>query len=160
MSSLDTCRRQMALKGKELIESSINLAQYARNKINEIPGFYCFGNEIINKKGIYDVDPTKLTICCRKLGITGYELYNILSKEYNIQLELADFYNVLAICSLGDNKNSIDALIYSLSKISNKFFKNKKLQKNFLSLPSIPKQILNPRKAFFAEKKLLNMSMT
>lgn len=153
MSSLDTCRRQMALKGKELIESSINLAQYARNKINEIPGLYCFGNEIINKKGIYDVDPTKLTICCRKLGITGYELYNILSKEYNIQLELADFYNVLAICSLGDNKNSIDALIYSLSKISNKLCKNKELKENFLNLPSIPEQILDPRKAFFTEKE-------
>ena len=45
MASLDCARRQIALQGKELLEETIDLSNYARDEINKIPGFYCFGKK-------------------------------------------------------------------------------------------------------------------
>ena len=39
MASLDCARRQIAINGKELLDKAINLANYAREEINKIPGF-------------------------------------------------------------------------------------------------------------------------
>ena len=104
MASLDCARRQIALNGKELLDKTIELSNYARNEINKIPGFYCFGQEILGTEGVYALDPTKITVTCRDLGITGYDLDMILSNKYHIQVELSDLYNVLAVGSFGDTK--------------------------------------------------------
>lgn len=152
MASLDCARRQIALNGRELLDKTIDLLNYARSEINKIPGFYCFGEEVLNKPGAFAFDPTKLTINCRKLGITGYELDMTLSNKYHIQMELSDFYNALAVGSFGDTKENIDALISALKEISNEHFgKNSELS-DFFDIPKIPKQIQIPREAFNSVK--------
>lgn len=62
LSSLDISRRNLALRVRETFEKVIELAEYARKEINEIPGFYAFSKEIINKDSVYDFDVTKLSI--------------------------------------------------------------------------------------------------
>ena len=152
MASLDTSRRQIALHGKELLKDAINLYTYAREEINKIPGFYSFGNEILGKPGVFALDPTKLTISCRELGITGDELEKILSTKYHIQMELSDFYNVLAVGSFGDTKENIDLLISALKKISEEFYGKKTPLQDFLDIPDIPESKLTPRQAFYSLK--------
>ncbi len=154
LASLDCTRRQLALNGKELIEKSIELSNYARNEINKIDSLYCFGEELENGNGFFDFDPTKLTINCRKLGLTGYELDNILSTRYHIQLEMSDTYNGLAVGSFGDTKESIDALVRALKDIRKNTLP-KDINNFSMNLPKIPKQILNPRQAFQANKRLV-----
>lgn len=154
MASMDCARRQIALHGKELLDKTIDLCNYARREINRIPGFYCFGNEVIGKPGAYSFDPTKITITCRDLGITGYDLDMILSNDYHIQMELSDLYNVLAVGSFGDTKEHIDALIKALKEISLKYISNSKNKKSsFIDIPDTPKQILSPREAFYGSKE-------
>lgn len=152
MASLDTSRRQIALHGKELLKNTIELYTYAREEINKIPGFYSFGNEILGKPGVFALDPTKLTISCRELGITGDELEQILSTKYHIQMELSDFYNVLAVGSFGDTKENIDLLISALKKISEEFYGKKTPLQDFLDIPDIPESKLTPRQAFYSLK--------
>lgn len=152
MASLDCARRQIALHGKELLDKTIDLLNYARSEINKIPGFYCFGEEIVNKPGAYSLDPTKLTISCRDLGITGYELDMILANQYHIQMELSDFYNVLAVGSFGDTKENIDALISALKEISKDHYGKGEELSDFFDIPKIPKQIQIPREAFNSVK--------
>lgn len=152
MASLDTSRRQIALHGKELLKNTIELYTYAREEINKIPGFYSFGNEILGKPGVFALDPTKLTISCRELGITGDELEKILSTKYHIQMELSDFYNVLAVGSFGDTKENIDLLISALKKISEEFYGKKTPLQDFLDIPDIPESKLTPRQAFYSLK--------
>lgn len=153
MASLDCARRQIATEGEKLLDKSIELSNYARYKINKIPGLYCFGKEIIGNKGVFSLDPTKITITCRDLGITGYNLDTILSNKYCIQMELSNIYNVLAVGSFGDTKENIDYLIKALKEISRKYGRNKKEKLDFLDIPDIPKQIETPREAFNASKK-------
>lgn len=152
MASLDCARRQIALHGKELLSKAIDLSSYARYKINNVPGFYCFGEEIVGNPGVVSLDPTKITITCRDLGITGYDLDMILSNKYHIQMELSDLYNILAVGSFGDTKENIDALINSLEEVSTEYYGRGTRKSDFLDMPSIPVQLKIPRDAFNSEK--------
>lgn len=153
MASLDCARKQIALEGKELLEKTIELCKYTRNEINKIPGFYCFGEEILGVPGAYAFDPTKITISCRELGITGYELDTILADKYHIQFELSDFYNALAVGSFGDTKEGMDKLLSALKEISKEYYGKKSEISDFLDIPPIPERKLIPREAFNAEKE-------
>ncbi|WP_163194440.1 aminotransferase class I/II-fold pyridoxal phosphate-dependent enzyme [Clostridium thermarum] len=153
MASLDCARRQIALHGKELLDRAIDLANYARSEINKIQGLYCFGDELIGNPGVYAIDPTKLTITCRDLGITGYDLDMILVNKYHIQVEMSDLYNVLAVGSFGDTKENIDKLINALREISSKYAgKQEIIKQDFIDIPDIPPASLNPRQAFNSKK--------
>lgn len=155
MASLDCARRQIALHGEELLNKSIELSNYLRYEINRIKGFYCFGEEILGNEGVTALDPTKITINCRELGITGYDLDMILSNKYHIQMELSDLYNVLAVGSFGDTKEAIDTLLLALREISSEYFVKENKKSDFLDIPDIPKQIRIPRDAFNSPKKSL-----
>lgn len=152
MASLDCARRQIALHGKELLDYTIDLCNYARDEINKIPGFYCFGDEVLNNKGVISYDPTKVTITCRDLGITGYDLDMMLADEYHIQMELSDLYNVLIVGTFGDKKEDIEYLLSVLKKISGKYYGTGDKKSDFIDIPPIPEQILIPRKAFYGSK--------
>ena len=152
MASLDCARRQIALHGKELLDRTIALANYARTEINKIPGFSCFGEEILGKPGAYAFDPTKITITSRELGLTGYDLDMILSNKYHIQMELSDLYNVLAVGSFGDTKESIDKLLEALNEISEEYSLKNSKKPDFIDIPPIPQQVLIPREAFNSHK--------
>ena len=152
LASLDTSRRQIALEGKELLDGAIELAEYARREINNIPGFYCFGKELLGNPGVYAIDPTKICITCRDLGITGFDLDMILSNKYHIQMELSDLYNTLAVGSFGDTKENIDKLLDALREISVEYMHKSPRKADFLDIPAIPKQVLIPRDAFYGNK--------
>jgi arginine decarboxylase len=148
LASLDVARRQMAVEGKELLDNTIELAKYAREKINNINGYYCFGEEVVNKPGAFAFDPTKITITCKDLGISGNELERILAEKYFIQPEMSDLYNVLCVFTLGDTKESVDALIHALEEISCGEACNLGKKINIVEMPTIPQSVLTPRDAF------------
>lgn len=152
MASLDCARRQIALHGKELLDKTIDLCTYTRNEINKIPGFRCFGEEVLGTPGAYAFDPTKMTITCKDLGLTGYQLDTILADKYHIQMELSDFYNVLAVGSFGDTEEGTAKLLKALTEISNEYYGKNDKALSFPDIPNIPKQILIPREAFNSEK--------
>lgn len=158
MASLDCARRQIALYGEELLDKTIELSNYARNEINKIPGFYCFGNEILGNPGVFALDPTKITITCRDLGITGYELDMILSEKYHIQMELSDLYNVLAVGSFGDTSESINSLLHALKQISIEYYGKGNRKSDFIDIPSIPEQVQIPSEAFNSVKTSVLLS--
>ena len=105
------------------------------------------------KPGSFAFDPTKITISCRDLGITGFQLDMILSEKYAIQMELSDFYNVLAVGSFGDTKEGMDRLLTALKEISKEYFGINDPIPDFLDIPPIPSKTVNPRGAFYADKK-------
>lgn len=152
MASLDTARRQIALEGEKLLDYAIDLAEKTRARINKIPGFYCFGKELLGQPGVYALDPTKICITCRNLGITGFDLDMILSNKYHIQMELSDLYSVLAVGSFGDTEEHMDRLIEALEEISSEYMNKDKRKADFLDIPEIPKQVLIPREAFNGQK--------
>ncbi|MNI10554.1 Arginine decarboxylase [compost metagenome] len=155
LASLDTSRRNLALNGHELIDKAIELANYARWKINEIDGLYSFGREILGSEAAYDMDPTKLTIHVRHLGITGYETENWLRKHYNIEVELSDMYNILCLITLGDTQETIDILINALTELSKTYYVENNANELIVKIPEIPQLSLIPRNAFYADTEVI-----
>ena len=97
LSSLDLSRRNLALHGKEIFARVKELAQYAREEINKLGGFYAFSSELIDGDAIFDFDTTKLSVHTRDIGLAGIEVYDLLRDEYDIQIEFGDIGNILAI---------------------------------------------------------------
>ena len=54
LSSLDISRRNLALNGKEIIAKVVKTADYAREEIAKIGGYYAFADELINGRDFYD----------------------------------------------------------------------------------------------------------
>jgi arginine decarboxylase len=153
MCSLDVARKQLATMGSDMLEETLQLARWAREEINRIDGVYAFGRELIGTPGCYDFDETKLGICVSGLGYTGYQVEQKLRREYNIQIELSDLYNILAVISLGDRKEDVEALVNAVKDISSKT--GVKEYKRATILPQNPKMIVSPRDAFYSPKKVV-----
>ncbi len=155
MGSLDIARKNLALNGEEIFNKVIELCNYAREEINKLGGYYAFGEEIINNKFIYDFDTTKLCINTQNIGLAGIEVYNKLRDDYEIQMELGDLMNTLAIVSVGDTKFQIERLCASLSEIKRRFSKDpSKLFKLEYIEPIIK---TSPKKAFYADVKKVEL---
>lgn len=103
-----------------------------------------------------NMDKTKIFISLKKLGITGYELDNILREEYKIQVELSNYYGVLLICTIGNDEEDFIRLEKSLNSLLLKINK-KELLMDTNYPESIPKKILNPRDAFYSDKKRVRL---
>lgn len=117
LASLDAARRHMALYGHGLIDCAINLSGHLRDSVNDIPGLYSFGEESIGRPGFEALDPTKVTITVRELGITGYQAEKFLRYRCGIQVEMSDLYNVLAIVSFGNTSDDISKLLEGLKSL-------------------------------------------
>jgi arginine decarboxylase len=148
MASLDAVRRLMELQGRELLDAALLMADKMRATINKIDGFKCFTQG--NLEGVA-MDPTKLIITGRELGLTGYDLGALLRKEHGIQVEFADLNNVLVIVTIGDKGYVGERLIGALGEMADKMRGQRPLifQGSMEQIP-MPEQDLTPQEAFFA----------
>lgn len=153
LSSLDISRRNLALRGEESFANVALMAEYARQEINKIGGYYAYGKELVNGASIYDYDITKLSVYTQGIGLTGIEVYDLLRDEYDIQIEFGDIGNILAYISIGDRLRDIERLVGALADIRRLYAREE--------LPAIsgdyiqPKVIVSPQEAFYSEKKSL-----
>lgn len=150
--SIELARKQMALKGKELLDEVLALAKWAREELNRVDGLYVFGEDIKGQPGCFDIDPTKIAINVRNLGISGYEAERLLRKKYRIQTELSDLFNTLALITIGDTRERVERLVYSMKEIADRC-KIKNVLKYSMNLPAPPEMLVSPREAFYSEKK-------
>ncbi len=153
LTSLDLSRKRLALHGREIFDSTVKMARYARYEINEIGGYYAFSKELINGGSVYDFDLSKLSVHTLSVGLAGIEVYDLLRDEYDIQIEFGDLGNILAYLSVGDRKQDIERLINALAEIRRRYGKE---QTGMLTQEYInPIVAQTPRTAFYAPKKSL-----
>ena len=158
MSSLDISRRNMALRGNELVDKIIELVQYARDEINAIGDYYAYSSELINGDSVFDFDITKLAIYTRSIGLAGVEVYDLLRDEYDIQTEFGDIANLLAYVSVGDREKDIERLVSALSEIRRNYRQTGRemLKAEYIS----PQVVCGPQEAFYGEKESLPIDET
>ena len=158
LSSLDISRRNLALRGEESFEKVAGMAQYAREEINEIGGYYAYGMDLINGTSVFDFDVTKLSIYTLGNGLAGIEVYDLLRDEYDIQIEFGDIGNILAYLSIGDRAQEVERLVSALAEIRRRFQKDKSglLDQEYID----PQVVTSPQEAFYAEKCSLPLRET
>lgn len=151
LSSLDIARKNLSLNGKAMFDKTIDFANYAREEINKLGGYYAFGNELVNHDTVYAFDQTKLSVHTRNIGLAGIEVYDLLRDDYGIQIEFGDIGNILAIISSGDRNLEIERLISALSEIKRLHEKDKAglFDHEYIN----PQIVMGPQEAFYGNKR-------
>lgn len=156
MASLDLARFQMEEHGEELLDNLLDMVGDFRERINTISDIYCFGREIIGSYNIVDMDPTKITINFKNFGIPGTRIADILRKQYNIQVELSDLYNILAMATIGDEKEDYDRLYNAIHDISEKYSSEREVKDIPKVVWRMPYQALSPREAVYEPMEMVD----
>ena len=135
-----------------------DMAEYAREEINAIGGYYAFGKELVNGNSVFDFDITKLSVHTLDIGLAGIEVYDILRDEYDIQIEFGDIGNILAYLSIGDRAQEVERLVSALAEIRRRFQTD---GSGLLSQEYIdPQVVTSPQDAFYADKCSLPLRET
>lgn len=145
LASLDIARLQMAQEGTQRVNRAVELAQWLRKKINEIPGLYCPGKEIwagqeagqlmagskdLSDVGAVALDWAKVTVNLAGLDISGQEAELLLRHQWKVQCELSDPENLLFIISMADTQREADRLLQVLQELAVKHLATKTANKD------------------------------
>ncbi len=156
LSSLDLTRRRLALNGRDMCRRMAESAEYAREEINKIGGYYAYSSEICEGDACFAFDRTKLSVYTRDIGLAGIEVYDILRDSYDIQIEFGDIGNILAIITAGDQWKDIERLVSALSEIKRRFGRDKagSVGSEYIS----PVVKVSPHDAFYSGQETVPIS--
>lgn len=151
LTSLDISRRNMAVNGMDIVAKVVRNADYAREEIAKIGGYYAFADELVNGDDIYAFDKTKLSVHTRDIGLAGIEVYDYLRDCYDIQIEFGDIGNILAYISAGDMWKDIERLVSAMAEVKRRFSRDKAgmLKHEYIE----PRVELSPQAAFYGEQR-------
>lgn len=114
MAALDIAREIMERRGEDMLEQLLLKVDIIEKRLID-NGFAILGDRFI-KEG--SMDRTRLVVNLKQLGSTGFEIDRLLRKKYNIQVEMADLYNLVCITTVADQKSNFDRLEAALAEIS------------------------------------------
>lgn len=137
MSSLDIAREIMQRDGAALLEKLMKNIIWMEEKLDGLEGLSVLNEKLINKARL---DKTRVVINIKNLGITGFNIEKILRKEYNIQVEMSDFYNIVCIGTVADRRQDYEKLCSSMSEIAFRFKGRSPLSDTYTEEVSIPEQ--------------------
>ena len=155
LASLDSARRQVALHGWGLLELTIALAAWARQKLDEIPGISLIDHEALGLPANL-VDPTRLVIDTAGIGLSGYKVEALLRDEFGIAPELSDRRGIVCVVTVGDTRASLGALVDALTSLANRYStfesRHRRLASRSVGDAIDPGEMsMTPRDAFFAK---------
>lgn len=158
MASLDLARRQLAINGLSDYQFILHQISKAKKALNQLPGIEVMDKAYTRKTAAFDYDETKFVVKVNGLGLSGFEVYDILFNKYNIQVELAESYVILAIIGVGDDNQTIFKLVEALQDIAQRYYgQKKKYEVNLSRFFKIPMMELTPREAHYHKKLLCNI---
>lgn len=155
MASLDSVQAQMFQEGKALVQRTWEMALELRAALRKLPGLRLIDEEVASA---WYHDPTKILLSGRELGLTGWELARILQEEHGIIVELASYYYVLLLLTIGHEPEDTSKLITALKKLARKYGKTHNLAPWQHPGEIITGKIalhLTPRQVFWAPKEEL-----
>lgn len=162
LASLDAARMFLATEGPSRWARALQLATSIRQRLAALAGLDCLTAEEVRAKGPFQLDPTRLTISARQMGLSGLALADLLRRDFRIEVETADFLNVIALITPGDDEESVESLARALEAISRQAPDSASLLPKGegvatqgasfhveLDQLELPQQVLLPREAFF-----------
>lgn len=145
LASLDSVRRQMALKGEDLWTEAIDLTKKARGSLKQL-GFRSLEKNYLAERG-FDLDLTNVTIEVEN----GFKAWEILNQN-NLEPEFATLDHLIFLIGIGNNEKDIFSLLKVLKKISPK--KNPRK----IKYPAVPPKIsLSPQEASLKKTKRIKI---
>ncbi len=157
LASIDVARKRMALDGHKLLSNTLDLARKTRERINKIRGFHCLDKSYLDGNGRFDIDETKLVINTSEVGLSGFEIFKLMREVENVQMELGEISELLAIFTIGTTQKDANRLVEGLQKISDKYYDITDIKTIPHFSYSFPELIVRPREAFHAPSKVISL---
>ncbi|MEH2254865.1 aminotransferase class I/II-fold pyridoxal phosphate-dependent enzyme [Nostoc sp.] len=165
LASLDAARQQMALHGKMLMSRTLQLADEAKTRISQIPGLSVLVMPQLEEcLGFVALDKTRLTVTVSGLGLTGFEVDEILDEKLGVTAEFASLQHLTFIISLGNTPADIEQLVQGFTTLAKEYRRSNLTVKNQVWL-NLDRTLdyalqLSPREAFFAVSEILPLTQT
>ena len=116
-ATLDGWRRQMVEQGEQLLGVALQRATRLRAAIGELGGLRLMDGDVIGTGGTAQLDPLRLTIDVRGLGISGYQAAEWLRAECHVDVGSADQCHLGAQISHADDDDTEQRLVESLRRL-------------------------------------------
>lgn len=117
MAGIDRCIELLEKKGTELFENYSGLLRDFYALMEELSCLKVLDKACLGKNGIYDIDPSKLTVSVADTGLTGHELQILLREQHQIELEMAASDYILGMSSIADSPEGLTRFAKALLSI-------------------------------------------
>lgn len=123
MAGMDACVRMLKEQGTELFDNYRRRLDDFYEKTADLKNLHVMCREDMNMQEAYGWDDSKLVIFAEgqnnnsSKGMTGEKLYQILLKQYHLQMEMVSGNYVLGMTSIMDTKEGLDRLAAALREI-------------------------------------------
>jgi lysine decarboxylase len=164
MSSLDIARDIMETEGSKYLDRLIAMIEQGKNSMGD---YRCLILEPSSQKQGQDyiLDPTRIVINVRKLGITAFEAERIIREKWGIQAEMSDLYNIVFITTVSDREDDIRRLFQSIIEMAQSLDAAKDKTQKEESLPmlgkdyslELPIQAIKTNETLFAQYENLSI---
>jgi arginine decarboxylase len=163
LASIDASRQQFVDEGETLIADTLKLVDKFRHAAAKIEGIRVMGPEVLDGDARHGMDPTKVLLDIRGLGINGWEAEDWLISEQQLAVGLSDEHRLLVIFTSGHTGYQTRLLIHGIKALA-KWARDGKNDKK-----GLPKNIpahrdlkarceTPPAKAFYAPSERVPLS--
>ncbi len=166
LASLDVMRRWLWREGRQMFADAVQNARRLADEIGALPGLSVFTPDGDPRLADHRRDPLRLVVNVSGTGWTGYEVERYLRTEYQVEDELADWFNVVYVLSPGDDAAAQQRLVAGLRAISGAPKRASaerpdaaigKSPLHELLQPPIPPLAMRPRDAALAPKTTISL---
>ena len=149
--TLDGWRRQMVEQGHELLEAALRRAARVRDAVAAVPGLRPLGREVVHEGLAADLDPLKISIDVRELGISGMQAAEWLRANRHIDVGASDTCRINAQITHADDDRTEELLVDSLRGLAEGADSIERPRPVALPAPGALEleQAVLPREAFF-----------
>lgn len=159
LASLDAARAQISEDPETIFDKALQLAIEARNMLRKTTGISVL--DVTSFPKFPAIDPLRLTIGFRQLGLSGFEADEILYKDHDIICELVETQSITFVITLGTCREHVQKLVSGIQHLAaasplSCAAKMKVDGDNLAPFADI-KTSLIPRDAFFSGKKRVSI---
>ncbi|KAK9076883.1 hypothetical protein SSX86_005218 [Deinandra increscens subsp. villosa] len=147
LASLDAARAQISEQPETIFNKPVEIAMEAKSLIDRIPGIRVLDSST------FEIDPLRITVGVWKLGISGFEAYGILDKDFGVIAELTGTRSITFPVNLGTTRDDIIRLVSGLKHLSQRHNSTQVINDIQPLTETNTSMRLSPRDAFFASKK-------
>jgi lysine decarboxylase len=152
LASLDRARALMAVRGRELLERTLALADAARAELARVPGLRVLGPDA----GVPAYDPTKLVLSLPGTGADGVAVERDLFEE-GVRVELANRDTIVPLLTVADTEETVERLVGALGRSLERRSAAPRPAGAASAVWGVdPEVSLSPREAFFAPRETVS----
>jgi arginine/lysine/ornithine decarboxylase len=151
MAGMDRLVSMLEDNAKELFNNYYAKLEEFYLTLSALKNLKLLNRQIVGHYGIYELDPSKITISVRNTQLTGHQLQEMLREKYHIIMEMEASDYVLGMTSICDTKEGFERLAKALLVIDQDVAaikEKKEAQAEHDRLPIVALQAMSPSEAW------------